>query len=72
MSPGVSPRQHGAPDAEVLEVGAGPTGLLLAGDLARAAVDVTILERRDHESNPSRAFSHPPWGLGRRASAAVH
>ncbi|WP_199752785.1 FAD-dependent oxidoreductase [Actinoplanes sp. ATCC 53533] len=37
-------------------VGAGPTGLLLAGDLARAGVDVTVLERRDTESNLTRAF----------------
>src|SRR5215213_7962246 len=31
---------------EVLVVGAGPTGLILAGDLARAGVDCTVLERR--------------------------
>jgi 2-polyprenyl-6-methoxyphenol hydroxylase-like FAD-dependent oxidoreductase len=37
-------------------VGAGPTGLLLAGDLAQAGVDVTLLERRDTESNLTRAF----------------
>jgi 2-polyprenyl-6-methoxyphenol hydroxylase-like FAD-dependent oxidoreductase len=37
-------------------VGAGPTGLLLAGDLARAGVDVTVLERRGAESNLTRAF----------------
>ncbi|GAB2950506.1 FAD-dependent monooxygenase [Micromonospora polyrhachis] len=37
-------------------VGAGPTGLLLAGDLAAAGIDVTVLERRTHESNLSRAF----------------
>lgn len=44
------------PHAGVLIVGAGPTGLLLAGDLARAGVDVTILERRQDESNLTRAF----------------
>ena len=43
--------------AEVLVVGAGPTGLLLAGDLAEAGVPVTVLERRDGESNLSRAFA---------------
>ena len=37
-------------------VGAGPTGLLLAGDLAQAGVDVTVLERRRTESNLTRAF----------------
>jgi len=37
-------------------VGAGPTGLLLAGDLAAAGVDVTVLERRAGESNLTRAF----------------
>jgi 2-polyprenyl-6-methoxyphenol hydroxylase-like FAD-dependent oxidoreductase len=42
---------------EVVIVGAGPTGLLLAGDLAAAGVPVVILERRDGESNLSRAFA---------------
>src|SRR5688572_25818438 len=37
-------------------VGAGPTGLLLAGDLAAAGVEVTVLERRTTESNLTRAF----------------
>ena len=42
---------------EVIVVGAGPTGLLLAGDLAEAGVAVTVLERRDGKvSNLSRAF----------------
>src|SRR3954454_19866055 len=40
----------------VAVVGAGPTGLLLAGDLAHAGVDVTVLERRSDESNLTRAF----------------
>jgi 2-polyprenyl-6-methoxyphenol hydroxylase-like FAD-dependent oxidoreductase len=41
----------------VIVVGAGPTGLLLAGDLARSGVDVTVLERRDAGiSNLTRAF----------------
>ncbi|MET9829124.1 FAD-dependent monooxygenase [Streptomyces sp. NPDC006385] len=41
----------------VLVVGAGPTGLLLAGDLAAAGVRVTLVEKRPHGiSNLSRAF----------------
>jgi 2-polyprenyl-6-methoxyphenol hydroxylase-like FAD-dependent oxidoreductase len=42
---------------DVLVVGAGPTGLLLAGDLARAGVACTVLERRQEESNLTRAFA---------------
>jgi 2-polyprenyl-6-methoxyphenol hydroxylase-like FAD-dependent oxidoreductase len=38
-------------------VGAGPTGLLLAGDLAEAGVRVMLLERRVAESNLTRAFA---------------
>lgn len=44
-------------DADVIVVGAGPTGLLLAGDLAEAGVVVTVLERRSEESNLTRAFA---------------
>ncbi|MEU6418867.1 FAD-dependent monooxygenase [Streptomyces spiralis] len=41
----------------VIVVGAGPTGLLLAGDLATAGVRVTLVEKRPHRiSNLSRAF----------------
>jgi 2-polyprenyl-6-methoxyphenol hydroxylase-like FAD-dependent oxidoreductase len=41
----------------VIVVGSGPTGLLLAGDLATAGVPVTVVERRPHQiSNLSRAF----------------
>lgn len=41
----------------VIVVGSGPTGLLLAGDLAGAGVPVTVVERRPHRtSNLSRAF----------------
>ncbi|MDX3639378.1 FAD-dependent monooxygenase [Streptomyces sp. MB09-02B] len=42
---------------DVIVVGAGPTGLLLAGDLAAAGVPVTLVEKREHRiSNLSRAF----------------
>jgi 2-polyprenyl-6-methoxyphenol hydroxylase-like FAD-dependent oxidoreductase len=43
--------------SNVIVVGAGPTGLLLAGDLAAAGHPVTVLERRSPEvSNLTRAF----------------
>ncbi len=42
---------------DVLIIGAGPTGLLLAGDLAEAGVACTVLERRGEESNLTRAFA---------------
>ncbi len=43
--------------ADVLIVGAGPTGLLLAGDLAAAGVACTVLEQRRGESDLTRAFA---------------
>ncbi|MEI5006882.1 FAD-dependent monooxygenase [Streptomyces sp. PmtA] len=44
-------------ETDVTVVGAGPTGLLLAGDLAAAGVRVTVVERRPPErSNLTRAF----------------
>ncbi|MEV0220255.1 FAD-dependent monooxygenase [Streptomyces sp. NPDC050704] len=44
-------------DADVIVVGAGPTGLLLAGDLAAAGIPVVLVEKRAHKiSNLSRAF----------------
>ena len=43
-------------DHAVLIAGGGPTGLMLAGELALAGVDVRIVERRAlHEEAPSRA-----------------
>ncbi|QCU77525.1 FAD-dependent monooxygenase [Citricoccus sp. SGAir0253] len=46
---------------EVLIVGAGPTGLFLAGLLALRGVDVAVLERRPRPVEHSRAIGlHPP------------
>ncbi|HEV8549706.1 MAG TPA: FAD-dependent monooxygenase, partial [Polyangiaceae bacterium] len=39
-----------AMDHEVLIVGAGPTGLMLAGELALTRVDVAVVERRDNQN----------------------
>ena len=42
----------------VIVVGSGPTGLLLAGDLATAGIPVTLVEKRPRKiSNLSRAFA---------------
>ncbi len=47
-----------ARDADVLVIGAGPTGLLLAGDLAEAGLAVTLVERRpETTSNLTRALA---------------
>jgi 2-polyprenyl-6-methoxyphenol hydroxylase-like FAD-dependent oxidoreductase len=51
-----TPHDASTPDP-VAVVGSGPTGLLLAGDLATAGVPVTVLEKRRHDiSNLTRAF----------------
>jgi 2-polyprenyl-6-methoxyphenol hydroxylase-like FAD-dependent oxidoreductase len=43
-------------DADVLIAGAGPTGLMLAGELALAGIDVAVIERRaSHDLAGSRA-----------------
>ncbi|HTJ69964.1 MAG TPA: FAD-dependent monooxygenase [Actinospica sp.] len=43
-------------DTGIIVVGAGPTGLLLAGDLAAAGIPVTLVERHEHGSELTRAF----------------
>jgi 2-polyprenyl-6-methoxyphenol hydroxylase-like FAD-dependent oxidoreductase len=43
-------------EPSVLVVGAGPTGLMLAAELALAGVPCRVLERRSEESNLTRAF----------------
>ncbi|MFI5905998.1 FAD-dependent monooxygenase [Dactylosporangium sp. NPDC051541] len=42
---------------DVIVVGAGPTGLMLADELALAGVSVRVLERRAAEPNITRAFA---------------
>ena len=42
---------------DVAVVGAGPTGLMLAGDLARAGVRCAVFERRTGRSPLTRAFA---------------
>ena len=44
-------------DTQVIIVGAGPTGLALANELALAGIDTRIVERREHEPNLTRAFA---------------
>ncbi|MFG2760111.1 FAD-dependent monooxygenase [Streptomyces wuyuanensis] len=55
--PTAAPNTPAATETDVTVVGAGPTGLLLAGDLAAAGVRVTVIERRPPtRSNLTRAF----------------
>lgn len=60
--PGESvPRERVPTDSDVLIVGAGPTGLLLAALLAQRGVQVRVLERRTEPSAHSRGIGlHPP------------
>jgi len=44
-------------DVDVIVVGAGPAGLMVAGDLARAGVSCAVLERKPERSGLSRAFA---------------
>ena len=50
-------------DTPVLIVGAGPTGLTAALELARRDVAVRIIERRDGPSPLSRAVGIMPWAM---------
>ena len=51
-----TPRDDGVIDDGVIIVGAGPTGLVLAGELALAGVRCLVLERRDGPRSDSRAI----------------
>jgi 2-polyprenyl-6-methoxyphenol hydroxylase-like FAD-dependent oxidoreductase len=53
-------------DAEILVVGAGPVGLLIAGDLAAAGVRVIVLEARASPLSHARA-----WGLQPRTQETL-
>jgi len=56
---------------DVLVVGAGPTGLMLAGELALAGVGVQVLERRREAPNITRAFAvhAAPWNCSTRVAS---
>jgi 2-polyprenyl-6-methoxyphenol hydroxylase-like FAD-dependent oxidoreductase len=53
-----------AADAEVLIVGAGPVGLLLANLLGRAGISTIVLEKRTTRGPGSRAIGITPPSLG--------
>ncbi|WP_406366494.1 FAD-dependent monooxygenase [Streptomyces sp. NBC_00645] len=56
-TPPTTPTRTAPTPRRVVVVGSGPTGLLLAGDLAAAGVPVTLVEKRPRGiSNLSRAF----------------
>jgi glycine/D-amino acid oxidase-like deaminating enzyme len=45
----------------VVIVGGGPTGLMLAGELALAGVDVAIVEREGHPGQRAASICHRRW-----------
>src|SRR5262249_51448931 len=60
-------------DHAVVVAGAGPTGLMLAGELALAGVDVAIVERRASQDLPgARAVcTHPPSRCSTSAASPI-
>src|SRR6188472_3826505 len=57
---------------EVIIVGAGPVGTLLAAELARRSVDVAVLERRARPGDGTRAIGvHAPVLAALEASGAT-
>lgn len=62
----------GAPDHDVIVIGAGPAGLLMAAELTRRGVDVTLFERRSSNAPGTRAIGvHPPVLAALEASGAT-
>ncbi|WP_329051598.1 FAD-dependent monooxygenase [Amycolatopsis sp. NBC_01488] len=47
-------------DTEVVVAGAGPTGLMLANELALAGVDVQVLEQMHEPTGSSKALNLQP------------
>lgn len=50
-------------DASVMVVGAGPAGLMLAGELRLAGIDVVVLDRLPQRTGESRGIglTPAPW-----------
>lgn len=61
----------GGVDHEVVVIGAGPSGLAVAGALNRAGVDVLLLERRRVPGTGSRAIGVHPAALAALAPSGV-
>ncbi|WP_445190040.1 FAD-dependent oxidoreductase [Pseudonocardia sp. Cha107L01] len=61
-----TPREDGETDTDVLVVGAGPTGLMLAFELALAGARTIVVEKAEQPNPQSRAGGIQP----RTASSA--
>ncbi len=48
---------------QVAIIGAGPSGLALAGELAKSAIDVVVLEREGAAGGIPRHCGHSPYGM---------
>lgn len=63
---------RGTHDHDVIVVGAGPTGLLIAAQLTRLGLDVAVLERRHSSGGGTRAIGvHAPVLAALEASGAT-
>ena len=47
-------------DTDILIVGAGPAGLMMANQLARRGIRVRLIDRNAHASHESRALGAQP------------